>query len=53
MEGISMSQFVLREVKKSLARPSREELLKAIRQQSEVVLDQSPADVLREERGSR
>ena len=36
-----------------LARPSPQELLQAIREQPEVVLDRSPADVLREERGLR
>ena len=41
------------EGKKALARPSRQELLRAIREQPAVVLERSPADVLREERGLR
>ena len=53
MEGVSMSLYALREIEKALARPSRQELLRAIREQPEVVLDRSPADVLREERGLR
>ena len=53
MEGVSMSLFALREIEKALARPSRQELLQAIREQPEVFLDRSPADVLREERGLR
>ncbi len=53
MEGVSMSLYVLREVERALARPSRRELLQAIREQPEVALDRSPADVLREERGLR
>ena len=53
MEGVSMSLYVLREVERALARPSRRELLQAIREQPEVTLDRSPADVLREERGLR
>ena len=53
MEGVSMSLYVLREIERSLARPSRQELLRAIREQPEVVLDRLPADVLREERGLR
>ena len=53
MEGVSMSLYVLREIERALARPSRQELLQAIREQPEVVLDRSPADVLREERGRR
>ena len=53
MEGVSMSLYVLREIERALARPSRQELLQAIREQPEAVLDRSPADVLREERGRR
>ncbi len=53
MEGVSMSLYVLRAIDRSLARPSRQELLRAIREQPEVVLDRSPADVIREERGLR
>lgn len=49
MEGVSM--YVLREIERALARPSRQEVLQAIREQPEVTLDRSPADVLREERG--
>lgn len=53
LEGISMSRYVLREIEKALERPSRRELLEAIRLQPEVELEPSPADVLREERDSR
>ena len=53
LEGISMSQFVLREIEKVLATPSRQELLAAIRDLSESELDKAPADVLREVRGTR
>ena len=53
LEGISMSQFVLREIEKALATPSRPELLAAIRDLSESELDEAPADVLREVRGTR
>ena len=52
-EGISMSQFVLREIEKALARPSRQELLAAIRDLSEPELDEAPADVLRQAREAR
>ena len=52
-EGISMSQFVLREIEKALARPSRQELLAAIRDLSETELDEAPADVLRQAREAR
>ena len=53
IEGVSMSLYVLREIEKSLARPSRRELLAAIREQPEITLDQPPADALREERALR
>ena len=48
-----MSRYVLREIEKALERPSRRELLEAIRLQPEIALEPSPADVLREERDSR
>ena len=53
MEGVSMSLYVLRQIEKALARPGRQELVQAIREQPEVVLERSPADVLREEREVR
>ncbi|MCY4602379.1 MAG: hypothetical protein OXF27_20950 [Acidobacteria bacterium] len=53
MEGMSMSLYILREIEKSLARPSRRALLQAIREQPEIALDESPADLLREERELR
>jgi len=48
-----MSRFVLREIERALERPSRRELLEAIRSQPKVALDISPADILREERSQR
>ena len=53
IEGISMSHYVLRAIERALERPSRQELLEAIRSQPEVRLDPPPAEVLHEERGSR
>lgn len=53
MEGVSMSQYVMSVIERALERPSRQELLAAIRRQPEMSLDPSPADVLREERGAR
>lgn len=53
LEGVSMSRFVLREIERALERPSRRELLEAIRSQPKVELDISPADILREERNLR
>ena len=53
IEGMSMSRYILREVEKALERPSRRELLEAIRLQPELELNPSPAEVLRQERESR
>lgn len=53
LEGVSMSRFILREIERALARPSRREWLEAIGSEPEVVLDRSPADILREERDRR
>ena len=53
MEGVSMSQYVLAAVERALERPSRRELLAAIRRQPGVTLDPSPADLLRAERAAR
>ena len=53
MEGVSMSQYVMWAIERALERPSRRELLAAIRRQPELVLGASPADVLRAERDAR
>ena len=53
LEGISMSQFVLKEIERALDRPSRRDLLAAIGEQPEIAMDRSPADLLREERNHR
>ena len=53
MERVSMSQYVLAAVERALERPSRRELLAAIRRQPSANLDPSPAEVLRAERLTR
>ena len=53
MEGVSMSRYVLRQIERSLERPTRRELLEAIASQPEKVLNPSPAEILREERDRR
>ncbi len=53
MEGVSMSCYVLREIERSLERPTRRELLEAIALQPDRVLKPSPAEILREERDRR
>lgn len=50
IEGVSMSRYILQAIERALARPSRQELLEAIRSQPEIRLDPPPADILREER---
>ncbi len=53
LAGMSMSQFILRELARSLARPTRQQLLERLAQLPELELDPPPAAVLREERDRR
>lgn len=53
MEGVSMSQYLMWQIERALSRPSRRETLDAIRREPPLVLDPSPAEVLREERDVR
>ena len=53
IEGMSMSDYVLRELKKALDRPTREEILDRLRAQPLRRLERRPADVIRAERDSR
>ena len=53
IEGVSMSQYVMWQIERSLARPSRRETLDAIRREPPLILHPAPADVLREERAAR
>ena len=46
-----MSKFVLREVARALERPSRKEILAALRDQPGIELEPPPADLIREDRG--
>ena len=48
--GMSMSDYVLREIERSLSRPTREEVFARIAELPPIELDPSPAEVLREER---
>ncbi len=52
-EGISMSDFALREIERALDRPARAELLNNIAELPEVYLPQSAAELVRKERDSR
>lgn len=53
MEGLSMSDYVLRELRKSLDRPTREEILERLRALPVRRLRPSAAEVIRAERDSR
>jgi len=53
IEGMSMSDYVLRELGKALERPTRQELFDRLRERPPVRLRRSPADVIRAERESR
>ena len=51
--GMSMSDYVLRELRKALERPTREEILERLRAQPVRRLERRAADVIRAERGGR
>lgn len=53
MEGISMSEYILREVGKALEKPTRSEVLARIRARGPVYLKTSAVDDLRAEREER
>ena len=53
MEGMSMSDYILREIGKALERPTRQEVLDRLRTGSGRRLARSAADVIRAERDAR
>ncbi|HKA37135.1 MAG TPA: hypothetical protein VKH43_09970 [Thermoanaerobaculia bacterium] len=53
MEGMSMSDYVLREVGKALERPTRQEVLARIRARPVRRFRTSPTELIREERDNR
>lgn len=53
MEGTTMSEYVLREVRKALDRHTREEILRRLRKRPVRKLGRSAAAVIRAERDSR
>ena len=53
MEGMSMSDYILREVRKALDRPTRHEVLERLRTLPVRHLKRKPADVIRAERDTR
>jgi plasmid stability protein len=53
LAGMSMSEYILQELKKSLERPTRQELLDRLASLPEPELSPSPAEVIRAERERR
>ena len=53
IEGMSMTDYVMRELRKALERPTREEILARLQARPPVRLRRSAADVIRAERDSR
>ncbi len=53
MAGMSLSDYLLREVKKLLERPTMEEVLARLDKREPVSAQVSAADILREEREAR
>ncbi|MCM2258662.1 MAG: hypothetical protein NDJ94_23770 [Vicinamibacteria bacterium] len=53
IEGLSMSEFVLRELRKALERPTRQEVLERLRAQPVRRLKRSAAEIIRAERDAR
>lgn len=53
IEGMSMSDYVLRELRKALERPTRQEILERLQARPVMRLRRSPADLIRAERDSR
>lgn len=53
MEGMSMSDYVLREIRKALDRPPRQEILERLKARPVRQLRQSAAAIIRAERDAR
>jgi plasmid stability protein len=53
MEGMSMSDYILREIAKALERPTRGEVLERLRSRPVRRLKRKAADVIRAEREAR
>jgi antitoxin FitA len=53
IEGMSMSEFILREIRKALDRPTRQEILEKLKAGPVRRLRHNPAAFIRRERDSR
>ncbi len=53
MAGLSLSDYLLREIRKSAQRPTMEELLERLKRRTPVEVSESPAEILRAARENR
>ena len=53
LAGMSMSEFILQELKRVIERPSRDEVLDRLSKLPGVEVEPSPAELIRTERDSR
>lgn len=53
LAGTSLSEFLLRELERLAARPTRDEVLARLSEVQRPALDPSPAEILREARAER
>jgi plasmid stability protein len=53
LEGTSLSEFALGELRRSLDRPTRRELIERVRSRAPAVVSESAADAVRAERDAR
>jgi plasmid stability protein len=53
LAGMSLSDYLIAELRRVAERPTRAELLERLAKREPVVLDESPADALRAEREAR
>ena len=53
LSGMSMSEFILQELKRVIERPSRDELLDRLAKLPGVEVEPSPEELIRTERDSR
>jgi len=53
MEGQSLSEFALAELRRSLERPTRRDLIARVRSRERAMVSEDPVDAVQAERGAR
>jgi len=53
MAGMSLSDYLLQEIRRTAERPTREELLERLKRRTPVEVSESPAEILRAARENR